>query len=150
MGTRSLTKVIQKWEDKNGKEKRKPITCMYRQYDGHIDSHGQELAEFLEPFTVVNGMGLNEKRKIANGMDCLAAQLIAYFKKEPGNIYLMHPDSDDVWEEYLYEIEKDKNNELLIIVYSSWNEKTQKSEWTEIFHGTPTELLEHINVLENV
>ena len=52
MGTRSLTKIIKTWETEKGEKGGGPMTCMYRQYDGHIDSHGQELAEFLEPFTI--------------------------------------------------------------------------------------------------
>ena len=106
MGTRSLTKVIQSWKNESGKKESKPITCMYRQFDGYMEGHGQELAEFLSQFTVVNGIGLTEERKIANGMDCLAAQMFAHFKTEAGNIYCMHPDAYDVWEEYVYEIEE--------------------------------------------
>jgi hypothetical protein len=38
MGTRSLTFVY---------EENKPVVNMYRQYDGYIEGHGRELAEFL-------------------------------------------------------------------------------------------------------
>jgi ribosomal protein L34E len=37
MGTRSLTKVIQTWEDESGKKQSKPFTTMYRQYDGYLN-----------------------------------------------------------------------------------------------------------------
>ena len=47
MGTRSLTRVFEKWEDTKGKEKRQAIMCMYRQYDGYISGHGHELAQFI-------------------------------------------------------------------------------------------------------
>jgi len=139
MGTRSLTRVIRKWEDDFGDKRREPFTTMYRQMDGYLEGHGQDLAEFLSQFTVVNGMKLNETRKIANGIDCLAAQMFAHFKDGPGNIYCMHPSAQDCGEEYIYEIEKD-GEDILITVYDIYPNK-------EIFHGTPNELLEHISVL---
>jgi len=141
MGTRSLTKVIDTWEDKSGKQQRKPITTMYRQFDGYLDGHGLELAEWLSQYTVVNGMRMDETRKVANGMDCLAAQMFAHFKKEAGNIYCMHPDAEDCWEEYLYEI-SEIDNEIFLTVYEMRYEKGA----TEIFHGTPEELLTKIEL----
>ena len=144
MGTRSLTRVFEKWEDTKGKEQRQPIVCMYRQYDGYISGHGHELAQFLEPFTIVNGIGLDNKRKIANGMGCLAAQLIAHFKDCPGNIYLYATDAKDCWQEYEYEIEKTKGK-LIITIYGNtkWDEKKDKYEWEQLFHGSPEQLLEY-------
>ena len=80
MGTRSLTYVYN--EDKN------KLCCMYRQMDGYPHGHGKDLAEFLAPIKLVNGINYRTPKKAANGMDCLAAQLIAHFKKEIGGIYL--------------------------------------------------------------
>ena len=107
MGTRSLTKVIETWKDTKGNNKREPITCMYRQMDGYLEGHGKDLAEWLNDYIVVNGIRMDETRKIFNGMDCLAAQMYAHFKKDAGNIYCKHPDIVDCGEEYLYEIEED-------------------------------------------
>ena len=149
MGTRSLTRVFEKWEDTKGKEQRQPIVCMYRQYDGYPSGHGQDLAQFLEPFTIVNGIGLDDKRKIANGMGCLAAQLIAHFKDCPGNIYLYATDTKDCWQEYEYEIEKTKGK-LIITIYGNtkWDEKKDKYEWEQLFHGSPEQLLEYVECEE--
>ena len=130
MGTRSLTKVIQTYEtsianeDNNNEvyKERKPITCMYRQYDGYMSGHGAELAEWLLRYTLVNGIPADKSEPMFNGMDCLAAQMFAYFKTEAGGIYCMHPDAEDCWEEFIYEI-------------------GHESGATEIFHGTPEELL---------
>jgi len=47
MGTRSLTYVY---------EGETPIMCMYRQFDGYLEGHGQELANFLNELTVGNGI----------------------------------------------------------------------------------------------
>ena len=74
MGTRSLTYV---YTETYKRTKPKPIVCMYRQYDGYLSGHGLELAEFLEPITLVNGLGQN-KQRVANGMGCLAAQEYEY------------------------------------------------------------------------
>ena len=149
MGTRSLTRVFEKWEDTKGKKQRQPIVCMYRQYDGYPSGHGQDLAQFLEPFTIVNGIGLDDKRKIANGMGCLAAQLIAHFKDCPGNIYLYATDAKDCWQEYEYEIEKTKGK-LIITIYGNtkWDEKKDKYEWEQLFHGSPEQLLEYVECEE--
>jgi len=150
MGTRSLTKVIQTWEDESGKKQRKPITCMYRQMDGYLEGHGQDLAEWLSGYTIVNGIPLDKSEPMFNGMDCLAAQMYVHFKangckddgtpvSSPGNIYCMHPDASDCWEEYLYEISKEDNG-ILLTVY----ETDYKGGAEEVFHGTPEELLTKI------
>ena len=136
MGTRSLTKVIETWEDTKGKKQRRPITCMYRQYDGYLDGHGQELAEWLAGHTLVNGIPMDPSKPMFNGVDCLAAQMFAHFKDGAGGIYCMHPDASDCWEEYLYEI-SEENKDILLTVYDTYNNK-------EIFQGTPEELLTKI------
>ena len=138
MGTRSLTKVMETYTDKKGNEKREPITCMYRQYDGYLEGHGKDLAEWLSQYTVVNGMNTKETIKIANGMDCLAAQMFAHFKEEAGNIYCMHPDSENCGEEYNYEIEK-KNKQIIITIHGVYSNK-------QLFHGDPAKLLEKIKI----
>lgn len=102
MGTRCLTRVFE-----DGKE----ILCMYRQFDGYPDGHGDELAKFLAPITVVNGIGGTNKN-IANGMGCLAAQLVASFKTEPGGFYIMAPGTKDVGEQYTYHVVKFPNDQI--------------------------------------
>lgn len=77
MGTRSLTFV-------HDGDAAKPLTCMYRQYDGYPSDHGLELQQFLAPFKMVNGIGpTTDDMRIANGAGCLAAQMIAHFKDGP-------------------------------------------------------------------
>ena len=95
MGTRSLTFVY---------EENKPIINMYRQFDGYVSGHGQELADFLKSGTLVNGYSSTEQTQF-NGMGCLAAQLIANFKTEPGQFYLYEPELEqDSGQEYEYHI----------------------------------------------
>ena len=95
MGTRSLTFVY----DNDGKK----LINMYRQYDGYPSGHGKDLAEFLEPITMVNGIGMT-KAVIANGPGCLAAQLVAHFKDGPGGIYLAPTTAVDCGQDYEYHI----------------------------------------------
>jgi len=94
MGTRSLTYVYS--EDT-------PLINMYRQYDGYPTGHGAELAEFLSGFEIVNGYG-EVKPKLANGMGCLAAQLIANFKKSVGGFYIYAVTDTDCGQEYEYHV----------------------------------------------
>lgn len=98
MGTRSLTVV---------KDEGLEIITLYRQYDGYPSGHGEELVEFLKPFSIVNGLS-GKREKVANGMGCLAAQIVAHLKTEPGGIYIYPPGSRDCGEEWIYTVyEKD-------------------------------------------
>lgn len=96
MGTRSLTHVV----DTNGLV----LVTLYRQFDGYPVGHGMELAEFLKGMTVVNGFNSSTPKKSANGMGCLAAQLVAHFKTEIGQFYLMAPGISDCGEVYTYTV----------------------------------------------
>lgn len=114
MGTRSLTFVYE------GDE---PLINMYRQFDGYPTGHGAELAEFLDGFEIVNGYG-EVKPKIANGMGCLAGQMISNFKKTVGGFYI-HPVTDtDCWQDYEYHVYEDKvvvKNPTEVIFEGTWN-----------------------------
>jgi len=94
MGTRSLTIV---------EDGRSTILKMYRQMDGYPSGHGKELYEFLKDIKMVNGLG-EDRTNIANGAGCLAAQIVAHFKKAPGNFYLYPVSAVDCGQEYEYYI----------------------------------------------
>ena len=99
MGTRALTFVY---------DGDKPIVNLYRQYDGYPTGHGAELAQFLDGFKVVNGIGA-EKTRIANGMGCLAAQVVAHFKDSVGGFYIHSVDATECGQDYEYHVyQKDK------------------------------------------
>ena len=105
MGTRSLTFVYNTYKAKNGRAVHRPIINLYRQYDGYPEGHGQELVEFLKQFTLVNGLGGEPKARTANGMGCLAAQLVSNFKgNEAGQFYLYPTDVKDCGQDYEYHI----------------------------------------------
>lgn len=99
MGTRSLTFVY---------DGDRPIMNMYRQFDGYPSGHGQELAEFLLSGKMTNGIPVGVKEHFFNGMGCLAAQLVANFKKDAGGFYLYPLDATDCWQEYEYHVYEDK------------------------------------------
>ena len=69
-------------------DRRSPVLIrMLRHSDGGLSGHGKELKDFLSGITLVNGLSANQCA-VANGMDCLAAQIVAHFKEGAGGIYL--------------------------------------------------------------
>jgi len=100
MGTRSLTVIT--YHDTE-EDKFKDIVVMYRQMDGYPEGLGSELKSFLEGFKIVNGFN-TESGKAANGMECLAAQLIAHFKDGIGSVYLHPAGTRDCGAEWIYTI----------------------------------------------
>jgi hypothetical protein len=100
MGTRALTFVY---------EGDKPLVNLYRQYDGYPTGHGAELAQFLSEFHITNGISSGETRRTANGMGCLAAQVVAFFKESVGGFYIYSVDSVECGQDYEYHVyQKDK------------------------------------------
>lgn len=129
MGTRSLTFVYEHDE---------PVVCMYRQFDGYPTGHGAELAEFLSQFEdITKGIMVGETRKTANGMGCLAAQMIGHFKVGAGGFYLFPTSSKDVGEEYDYHIHDHK-----VVVNDSWTKKN-------LFTGTWKSFAIFCNMMQN-
>ena len=131
MGTHCLTVVQEEWNKRS-----LDILVMYRQYDGYPTGHGDELAAFLKPFTIVNGLrgSKGQPEAIANGMGCLAAQIVAHFKKVPGELYLYPSGTRGCGEEYIYTISLQSGSflfpSLSIEVYDTSSRKT-------IFNGPP-------------
>jgi hypothetical protein len=123
MGTRSTTQIM----DTNGTD---VLVNMYRQFDGYLEGHGKELAEFLVQFSMVNGLGgHNPEGRIANGMQCLAAQLISEFKVEAGGIYLVPAGQ---LEEYNY---------FVTLTDDGLNIKVTDYDDDTVFNGSPADLL---------
>ena len=83
MATRAIIRIAEREDGVSFSEHREKVrTQIYHHYDGYPKHLGCNLAEFLCDFRVVNGLPLNyfEDIKIANGMGCLSAQLIAALK----------------------------------------------------------------------
>lgn len=128
MGARSLTVV----NDTDGSE----IIVMYRQMDGYPEGHGLELANFLKGMDIITrGINPKDTRRIANGMSCLAAQIICHFKTGPGGIYLHSSGSRNICEEYIYTIWCDDNHVVKMLV-------TTDDESEILFTGEPIAFIE--------
>ena len=104
MGTRCLTV----FREADGTE----IVVLYRQLDGYPSGHGEELERLLESKTLVNGLPLRDDPSLANGMGCLAAQVVAHLKTGPGGFYLHPAGTRGVGEEYVYTVEPAESSGL--------------------------------------
>jgi len=115
MGTRSLTFVY---------DGDVPVINIYRQYDGYPSGHGHELAQFLDSKTLVNGY--SDKNSFeANGMGCLAAQLIVQLKHGVGGIYIYPVSSTDCFQDYEYHVYEDRvvvKDPTAVIFEGTWEE----------------------------
>ena len=136
MGTRALTFVY---------DGETPIINLYRQYDGYPTGHGAELAEFLNGFKIVNGLGPDTPSRIANGMGCLAAQLVSHFKgDEAGQFYLYSPQTVECGQDYEYHVYT-KDKELRVRITNrgcNFFGLTMSDTNESIFDGTVAEFTE--------
>lgn len=108
MGTRALIHI---------KDEGKTLVTIYRQYDGYPTGLGRDIALRLPGSKIVNGIsGDNQAPKQFNGMGCLAAWLIANLKCGIGGVYIYPADSEDVDEEFIYELSEEKGNVILKII----------------------------------
>ena len=119
MGTRSLTFVY---------DGDVPVINIYRQYDGYPSGHGHELAQFLDSKNLVNGYGEQNSME-ANGMSCLAAQLVVQLKHGVGGIYIYAPMvGRDHWQDYEYHVYEDKvvvKDPTAVIFEGTWEDFAQ-------------------------
>jgi hypothetical protein len=104
------------------------IVGFYKHFDAYPSGLGLDMATFLKDIKITNGIH-HKNEKIANGMGCLAAQLIAELKTEPGDLYIQ---KDEECSEYIYTISYSKNSiNMKIVNYGD-----------VIFNGTIKEFLE--------
>jgi hypothetical protein len=98
---------------------------MYRQFDGYPSGHGAELSDFLDGRSSVNGFNSSTPPNAYNGMGCLAAQMIAYFKTSVGGVYIHAPvQGRDYWQEFEYHVYEDKiivKNPDEVIFNGTWD-----------------------------
>lgn len=118
MGTSGLTVVLDKDNE--------PIVCIYFQSDGYPSGYGITTAKCVDK-TIINGIPLNNKDfNIANGMDCLAAQLIRDLKQDIGLVYLVSPNKFSIDFGYIYFVCFDKYNEKPYIKFFETNWDSNK------------------------
>ena len=128
MGTRCLTFVYDDSSTDDGSAD--AIMCIYRQFDGYPSGHGHELAQFLNSKTLVNGYGEQNSME-ANGMSCLAAQLVVQLKHGVGGIYIYAPMvGRDHWQDYEYHVYETK------VIVKSCATVYDSGHYQVIFEGT--------------
>ena len=135
MSTRSLVRFAKREEGVSFSEHPERVEVqVYKHYDGYPSGHPTALAEFLKDFNIVNGLG-QDTNKVANGLGCLAAQYVAAFKMDPGDIYVEHPDTDHFDIEYITYVWGDDGKSIWMSIFDTYEDKC-------IFVGEPQKLID--------
>jgi len=124
MSTRALVNIVERKEGRSFSKTLEPSaihTQLYKHYDGYPEALGVTLASYLKGYDIRNGIPNEYQGPIANGIGCLAAQLVSYLKEEPGNVYLRPPAYPD-WEEYIYYVWVKEESRIMISIFDSNNE----------------------------
>lgn len=120
MSTRALVNIVQRQEGRSF-SKTLPSsaihTQIYKHYDGHPERLGVTLASYLKGYDILNGIPSDYQGPIANGIGCLAAQLVSYLKEEPGNVYLQPPRNINV-EDYVYYVWVKEDSRIMISIFN--------------------------------
>ena len=104
MATRATIHVAKREEGVSFSERPdKTIVDIYHHWDGYPEGVGVTLASYLEDMKIVNGLG-RDNENVANGLGCLAAQLIAEIKDGPGNVSIIGSEESYSWIDYEYYI----------------------------------------------
>lgn len=114
--------------DENGQE----FLVMYRMPFGSPKDHGADIGRILNGLDIVYTEVWN--RKVAFGMHCLAAQVVAKLKSNQGGVLLYPPGTQDIGEDFIYVIEPCNGRPKITI-------KDPKNDDEVVFEGTPEELL---------
>ena len=133
MSTRSLTIF---------EDRQQEIAVLYRQSDGYPSGHGRELAEFLAGFVLTDGFG-ERRQGLANGMECLAAWVVARFKRETGEFYLMPAGTRSTGEMYRYVVYQGATNLPQVQVW-----KVDDLHATMLFDGPARAMLAWLDSME--
>ena len=135
MATRSLVRFAKREEGVSFSEHPERVEVqVYKHWDGYPSGHPTQLAEFLKDFKVVNGLGMDTHRT-ANGLGCLAAQYIAAFKMDAGDIYVENPDTEHFDIEYITYVWGADNKGIWMSIFDTYSDEC-------IFVGRPQELID--------
>ena len=140
MATRSLVRFARREEGVSFSEHPEKIEVqVYKHYDGYPQGHPVDLAKFLNGFKIVNGLS-QDTHKVSNGLGCLAAQYIAAFKEQAGDIYIENPDTEHFDIEYITYVWGDYHKGIWMSIFDVYGE-SDESEMC-IFVGKPQELID--------
>jgi hypothetical protein len=111
----------------------RPLINMYCHQDGNPEVLGVKLAKFLLTVHMVRDDEVDYNAEFTNGMPCLAAQIVAHFKKAPYDVYLFAPTNHkDNETNFTYEIRYECNLLLITIKYNVHS---------ILFKGTPKDII---------
>ena len=135
MSTRSVIRFAEREEGVSFSEHPERIEVqVYKHYDGYPEGHPTQLAEFLNGFKIVNGLGMDTNRT-ANGLGCLAAQYVAAFKMDAGDIYIENPDTEHMDIEYITYVWGTENKDIWMSIFDVYGKEC-------IFVGKPQQLID--------
>ena len=135
MSTRSLVRFATREEGVSFSEHPERVEVqVYKHYDGYPQGHPLDLARYLKDFKIVNGLG-QDTHKMANGLDCLAAQYVAAFKMGPGDLYIENSDVEHMDIEYITYVWGDYGKGIWMSIFDTYEKKC-------IFVGKPQELID--------
>ena len=134
MSTRSLIRFAEREEGVSFSEHPERIEVqVYKHYDGYPEGHPVDLAKFLIGFNMVNG--LQDRYKEANGLGCLAAQYVAAFKEQAGDVYIENPDTDHGDIEYITYVWGTENKDIWMSIFDVYEDIC-------LFVGKPQKLID--------
>ena len=139
MATRALINIVERKEGRSFSKTLQPTdihTQVYKHYDGYPNVLGVTLASYLDGCEIRNGIPNEYQGPIANGINCLAAQLVSWLKQEPGDVYLQPPNHIDI-EDFIYYIWVKQDEEVMISIFD------HKQEC--IFVGNSNKLINEYN-----
>lgn len=104
MGTRGTVTV---------KEDGRTVLRMYVQFDSYLSGLGKDLKEKFGSTRIVNGYGSDMRQGYANGMGCLAGQIVSALKGGIGGYYLT---ASKERQEFNYTLSEATNGQVLVRV----------------------------------
>ena len=123
MATRSLVRFATREDGVSFSEHPEKVEVqVYKHWDGYPEGHPTQLANWLINKKIVNGIG-RDSYNVANGLGCLAAQYVAAFKMEAGDI------------EYVTYVWGDYGKSIWMSIFDTYEDKC-------IFVGKPQELID--------
>ena len=135
MATRSLVRFVKREEGVSFSEHPKRVEVqVYKHYDGYPEGHPVDLAKWLINKMIINGL-VRDIFGAANRLDCLAAQYIAAFKQEPGDLYLENPDKEHSDIEYITYVWGNYGKGIWMSIFDVYSADC-------IFVGKPQELID--------
>ena len=125
-------------------------TQIYHHYDSYPDHLGVGIAKYLSDIRVVNGLGSHKGEVLANGMGCLAAQVLTYLKLgrhydlekdeiQSGNVYLDAPNEKRGDVEYCYYIWATEGKGIWMSIFEGFG---YPEDFKCTFVGKPEKLIE--------